>query len=208
MPHQATSKAAIILLLSVNILSAGAFTNDLVALTSLNSHIRIDIRYATTNNFSGQQVYPSKKAYLHQPAAEKLARAQEKLEARGLGLKVFDAYRPLGVQKIFWSIVPDEKYVADPKKGSRHNRGSAVDVTLVKLDSGEELEMPSGFDDFSPRAAYAFTNLPPAAVSNRALLRAVMTECGFLPFETEWWHFDDAGWTNYSILDVPFERLP
>jgi len=187
---------------------AGNYSNDLVAVTSINSCIRLDIRYATTNNFTGQQVYSSPKACLRRPAALKLSAAQQKLEEQGLALKVYDAYRPLSVQKIFWKIMPDERYVADPSKGSRHNRGSAVDVTLVGLNSGKELEMPSGYDDFTSRAGYAFTNLPPAAVSNRALLRAVMTGCGFIPFETEWWHFDDAGWTNYPILDVPLENLP
>jgi len=195
------------------ILSAGAgfsgsSSNDLVAVTSINSRVRLDIRYATTNNFTRRQVYPSAKACLHRPTALKLAKAQEKLEEQGLSLKVYDAYRPLSVQKIFWAIMPDERYVADPAKGSRHNRGSAVDVTLVELQSGRELEMPSGFDDFTTRASYAFTNLPPEAISNRALLRATMTECGFTPFETEWWHFDDTGWTNYPVLDVPLESLP
>ena len=104
--------------------------------------------------------------------------------------------------------MPDERYVADPAKGSRHNRGSAVDVTLVELKSGKEMEMPSGYDDFTERAHYAYTNLPPAAISNRALLRATMSKCGFVPLETDWWHFDDADWTNYPILDIPYERVP
>ncbi len=187
------------------IASGGNLPDDLVAITSVNSRIKLDIRYATTNNFTGRQVYPCAKAFLRKPSAVKLARAQELLEARGLGLMVYDAYRPLSVQKIFWSIMPDERYVADPAKGSRHNRGSAVDVTLVTLESGQELEMPSTYDDFSARAQYAFTNLPPAAISNRALLRATMIECGFEPFATEWWHFDDSTWTNYRVLDVPLE---
>lgn len=183
-------------------------SNDLVAITAINFRIKLDIRYATTNNFTGKQVYPCAKAYLHKPAAEKLSKAQELLEAKGLGLMVYDAYRPLSVQKIFWAIMPDERYVADPAKGSRHNRGSAVDVTLVKLDTGQAMEMPSAYDDFSERAQFVFTNLPPAAISNRTLLRATMTACGFVPFETEWWHFDDSGWTNYPVLDVPYTCLP
>ena len=194
--------------LRANILLADNGSNDLVAVTSVNNHIRLDIRYATTNNFTGKQVYPCAKACLRQPTAIKLAKAQKKLEEQGLGLKVYDAYRPLSVQKIFWAIMPDERYVANPAKGSRHNRGSAVDVTLVELQSGRELEMPSGYDDFSSKAHYAFTNLPPEAISNRALLRATMTECSFIPFETEWWHFDDADWQSYSVLDIPLESLP
>jgi len=201
-----------IMFLTAVLLAAVVFAdngvNDLVAVTSVNSRIRLDIRYATTNNFTGKQVYPCAKACLHRPTALKLTKAQKKLEEQGLGLKVYDAYRPLSVQKIFWTIMPDERYVADPAKGSRHNRGSAVDVTLVELKSGKELEMPSGYDDFSARAGYTFTNLPPKAISNRTMLRATMTECGFVPFETEWWHFDDADWTKYPILDIPLERLP
>lgn len=167
-----------------------------MAVTSVNARIALDIRYATTNNFTGRRVYPEAKAFLRKPTALKLGKAQQKLEERNLSLKVYDAYRPLSVQKIFWKIMPDERYVADPAKGSRHNRGSAVDVTMVELQSGRELNMPSGYDDFSPRAFYSFTNLPPEAVSNRALLRAVMSDCGFIPFETEWWHFDDADWQS------------
>lgn len=202
-----------IILLITSILPAmaafsGDGSNDLVAVTSINSCIRLDIRYATTNNFTGQQVYPCAKAYLHQPTALKLSKAQKKLEEKEIALKVYDAYRPLSVQKTFWAIMPDERYVADPAKGSRHNRGSAVDVTLVELKSGRELEMPSGYDDFSVRACYAYTNLPAAAVSNRALLRTTMSECGFIPFETEWWHFDDADWASFPILDIPLESLP
>ncbi len=200
--------SALILFLLVGAAGAGAFTNDLVAVTSVNSHIRLDLRYATTNNFTGRQVYPCARACLNKSTAAKLAGAQAKLEEQGLGLKVYDAYRPLSVQKIFWNIMPDERYVADPKKGSRHNRGSAVDVTLVDLRSGDELKMPSGYDDFSERAHYAFTNLPPEIVADRELLRSVMTSNGFLAFETEWWHFDDSDWTNFPVLDIPLESLP
>ena len=201
-----------IIFLTAALLAAVVFAddgaNDLVAVTSVNSHIRLDIRYATTNNFTGRQVYPSAKAYLHKSTAVKLDNVQKKLESKDFGLKVYDAYRPLSVQKIFWAIMPDERYVANPAKGSRHNRGSAVDVTLVELQSGRELEMPSGYDDFSARAHYAYTNLPPEIISNRALLRATMTECGFVPFETEWWHFDDSNWTNYPLLAIPYESEP
>jgi len=202
----------VIMFLTAALLAAVVFadsgSNDLVAVTSINNCIRLDIRYATTNNFTGKQVYPCAKAYLHKLTAVKLDNVQKKLKSKDFGLKVYDAYRPLSVQKIFWAIMPDERYVADPEKGSRHNRGSAVDVTLVELQSGRELEMPSGYDDFTAQAHYACTNLPPAAISNRALLRATMSECSFVPFETEWWHFDDADWESYPILDIPLESLP
>jgi D-alanyl-D-alanine dipeptidase len=180
----------------------------LVAVTSLCPNIVLDIRYATTNNFTGQQVYPSAKACLLIPTARKLAAAQAELEKQGLGLKVFDAYRPIAVQQRFWEIMPDERYVANPKKGSRHNRGSAVDVTLVRLDTKEELPMPTPYDDFSEKASYANTNLPPEVLANRQLLCDVMTRNGFLAFPTEWWHFDDADWEAYPLLNISIEELP
>jgi len=181
---------------------------DLVAVTSVNSHICLDIRYATTNNFTGRQVYPGAKAFLRQATAEKLAAVQADLERQHIGLKVYDAYRPLSVQRQFWAIMPDERYVANPIKGSRHNRGSAVDVTLVRLDTGAELPMPSGYDDFSERAHYAWTNASLEAIQDRSLLRDTMLRHGFAPMPTEWWHFDDTNWLAYDELDVPFSQLP
>jgi zinc D-Ala-D-Ala dipeptidase len=181
---------------------------DLVAVTSVNSHIVLDIRYATTNNFTGRRVYAVSRVFLRRATAAKLSAAQTELEQQGLGLKVFDAYRPLAVQKQFWAIMPDERYVADPAKGSRHNRGSAVDVTLVRRDAGAELPMPSGYDDFSARAHYDFTNLTADVIANRALLRNVMVRHGFAPMETEWWHFDDVDWKSYGVMDVPLEQIP
>ncbi len=188
-------------------LPAVAEQPDLIAVTAAAPGIRLDIRYATSNNFTGQAVYPAAEAYLRRPVAEKLAAVEAELETQNLGLKVFDAYRPLAVQKRFWEIMPDERYVADPQKGSRHNRGSAVDVTLVRRDTGIELPMPTPYDDFTEKAGWAYTNFPPEVLRNRELLREVMTRHGFLPFPTEWWHYDDAAWTNYSILDINFSDL-
>ena len=200
---RAMLKAALLLLAFMAAASAeqpcGA---DLVAVTAAHPRIRLDIRYATTNNFTGRRVYPDAHAFLRRATALKLAEAQNELEKSNLGLKVFDAYRPLAVQKIFWTIVPDERYVADPAKGSRHNRGGAVDVTLVKLDTGEELTMPTGFDDFSERAGYAFTNLEASVSGNRTLLRETMKRHGFAPMQTEWWHFDDTNFPQYPVLDI------
>lgn len=181
---------------------------DLVAVTAAHPRIRLDIRYATTNNFTGRPVYPSAKAFLRRATAENLAQAEDDLEKSGLGLKVYDAYRPLSVQKIFWSIMPDERYVADPAKGSRHNRGTAVDVTLVRLNTGAELPMPSGYDDFSDKAHYAYTNLTANVISNRTLLRDTMVRHGFAPLATEWWHFDDTNWPAYGLLDVDLDKIP
>lgn len=169
--------------------------------------LTLDIRYATKNNFTHTKVYPEARCCLRRPVAESLARVQSSLKMRGLRLKVFDCYRPLSVQKKFWELVPDEKYVADPKKGSRHNRGAAVDVTLVD-STGQEVEMPSGYDDFSEKAHRNFQRASKISKANRALLEKAMEREGFLGFETEWWHFDHKDWQNYPIEDIPFSEIP
>lgn len=166
-----------------------------------------ELLYATERNFTGKVVYPpSARAYLLQPAAEKLKRVQEKLRQKGLGLKIFDGYRPLSAQKIFWSLVPDPRYVADPKLGSKHNRGMAVDLTLVD-SRGRELEMPSSFDDFSERASHSFQGCSEVAKKHRSILKEAMVSAGFIPWEAEWWHYDAPGWESCPILDVSFEEL-
>jgi len=166
--------------------------------------IPLDIRYATPNNFMKQTLYPSAKAYLRAPAARALADVQRELAARGVGIKVFDAYRPYAVTVAMWEPIKNPDYVADPKKGSRHNRGAAVDLTLIDLKTGAELPMPTPYDDFTPRAAHAFTDLPADVLANRALLRDVMVKHGFDPLPSEWWHFDFRGWERFDLLDVPW----
>jgi D-alanyl-D-alanine dipeptidase len=178
----------------------------LVDIESVNPHIRLDIRYATANNFTRQVLYPKAKCYLRKPVAERLSEVQARLEGMSRGLRVFDCYRPLSVQKRMWALVPDERYVADPAKGSRHNRGAAVDVTLVGPD-GKDLDMPTPYDDFTEKAHGDYMNLPAAVIANRALLELVMKRAGFEPLPTEWWHFDAVGWESYGILDVDFDRL-
>lgn len=169
--------------------------------------IPLDIRYATANNFMKRQLYPVARAYLRAPAARALANVQEELRAKGLGIKVFDAYRPYRVTVAMWEPIRNPDYVADPAKGSRHNRGAAVDLTLIDLKTGEELPMPTGYDDFTPRAAHAFDDLPEDAKNNRALLRDVMTRHGFVPLPSEWWHYDFAGWERFELMDVSLESL-
>lgn len=174
------------------------FLAGFVDIATVNARIRLDIRYATTNNFTHQKVYDAARCVLREGTARKLDDVQQDLERMGLGLKVFDCYRPLEVQRKFWAILPDERYVADPSKGSRHNRGAAVDLTLVTA-GGQELQMPTAFDDFSEKAHRDYQTLPPAAIRNRALLERVMKKHGFIPLPTEWWHFDDADWRKYPI---------
>jgi D-alanyl-D-alanine dipeptidase len=178
---------------------------DLVDVQALSPDIRLDMRYATADNFTHHKIYPVAKCYLRRPVAERLARVQAALARDGLGLKVFDCYRPLSVQREFWRLVPDERYVADPAKGSRHNRGAAVDLTLVTR-AGEELTMPTSFDDFSERAHRDFRRLPRDRIRHREQLEQAMRREGFIPFPTEWWHFDDPDWQRYPMLDLPLDR--
>lgn len=179
---------------------------SLVDVQKINPRIKIDIKYATEDNFTGQKLYNVPKCFLRKFVALKLDSVQKELEKIGLGLKVWDCYRPLSVQKILWAIVPDERYVANPAKGSRHNRGCAVDLTLV--DSlGNELPMPTKYDDFTEKAHRNYNDLPDTVVKNRKLLEDVMKKYGFIPLPTEWWHFDFEGWEKFSILDIPLEKL-
>jgi len=176
---------------------------DLVDLTKAVPGIVLDIRYATTNNFTGQKLYPFAGCYLRRSSAEKLRAAQTELNARGYGLKVFDGYRPLSVQRRMWEVYPHPGYVADPKKGSRHNRGAAVDITLVRFGDGADVPMPTPYDDFTERAHRDFTNLPPEIIANRSLLESTLTRHGFVGLKTEWWHFDDSDWRRFPLLDIP-----
>jgi len=170
--------------------------------------VPLDIRYATANNFMKKPLYPVAKAYLRAPAARALNEVRQELARRGLGIKVFDAYRPYRVTVAMWEPIRNPDYVADPAKGSRHNRGAAVDLTLIDLRTGAELPMPTSYDDFTTRAAHAFADLPADAIENRALLRDVMVKHGFDPLPSEWWHYDFRGWETFELMDVWFDELP
>jgi zinc D-Ala-D-Ala dipeptidase len=173
--------------------------SDLVDIQKINPAIRLDMRYATANNFTRQQVYDSANCLLRSGTAQKLSEVQQELEKSRLGLKVYDCYRPLSVQRKFWALMPDERYVANPAKGSRHNRGAAVDLTLVD-STGKELPMPTAFDDFTEKAHRDYAQLPAEILKNRVFLEQAMSRHGFTGLPTEWWHFDDAGWQSYSIV--------
>jgi len=170
--------------------------------------IILDIRYATDENFTGEVIYPSARAFVRLPVAKALKRVQADLNRRNLGLKIYDAYRPYAATLKFWDVIGDTLFVAAPWKGSRHNRGCAVDVTLIDLNSGDELEMPTPFDDFSPQAASDYQNLPAAALENRDSMIEVMSKFGFIVMDSEWWHFDFKEWERFGLLDIPFEALP
>lgn len=183
--------------------------SDLVELTTLDAGIHLDIRYATSRNFLGTPLYSEARAFLQRPAAEALVRVQRSLAHDGYGLLVHDAYRPWYVTRLFWDATPVDKhdFVADPAKGSRHNRGCAVDLTLYDLASGTPVEMPSLYDEMSERAYPGYAGGTPAQRARRDLLRRHMEAEGFGVYATEWWHFDYRGWPAYAIQNVRFEDI-
>ncbi|HZS41736.1 MAG TPA: D-alanyl-D-alanine dipeptidase [Polyangia bacterium] len=187
------------------VLALGA-REPLVDLQSVHPNIRMDLRYATAANFTGRVIYPVARCFLRRAVAERLARVERDLAAEGLGLAMFDCYRPLSAQRLLWSLVPDERYVANPANGSHHNRGAAVDLTLVTA-AGAKLPMPTGFDDFSERAHRDFRGVDETARKNRERLERAMTARGFVPLATEWWHFDAPDWPAYPLADVDLRAL-
>lgn len=174
--------------------------SELVDLQSYIPNIQIDLKYATADNFTGEVVYDFQCCLLVKEAALQLREVQNELESLGLGLKVWDGFRPIAAQWKFWELVPDERYVSDPRKGGRHTRGTAVDLTLI-TQGGEELLMPSEFDDFSEKAHQGYMGVSDEAIYNREFLREIMERHGFIGLATEWWHFDLAGWQNYPPID-------
>ncbi|QCX34531.1 peptidase M15 [Caloramator sp. E03] len=178
----------------------------LVNVMDIDDSLVIDLRYATDNNFLKKKIYPLSLCILQLETAKKLLKANSEAKRLGYRIKVFDAYRPLSVQKLMWDLVQNEDFVAPPWKGSKHNRGAAVDVTLVNKN-GEELLMPSEFDEFSNRASINFMDVPKEAIENRELLGRIMTEAGFLRLNSEWWHFDDNEWYKYGLYDVGLEKF-
>jgi serine beta-lactamase-like protein LACTB len=185
-------------------------TSDLVELTSLDPTIKTELRYASDNNFLGTPLYPkTARAFMQRPAAEALVKANKALAARGYGLWVFDSYRPWMVTKMFWDATPEKfhHFVADPSKGSRHNRGCAVDLTLYELKTGKPVEMVSGYDEFSDRAYPNYWGGTSRQRWRRELLRRAMEDAGFTVYEAEWWHFDYKDWRSYRIGNQGFEEL-
>lgn len=181
--------------------------NELVDIEKIIKGIVLDIRYATINNFTHKVIYPSPKAFVRKPVAEALVKIQHELNEKGLGLKIFDAYRPYSVTLKFYEAFPDTNFVASPRFGSRHNRGCAVDLTIIDLKTKKELEMPTFFDDFTEKANHSYINLPKNALKNRQLLKEMMTKYGFVVYESEWWHYDFGGWRNFKLMDIAFEEL-
>jgi D-alanyl-D-alanine dipeptidase len=170
--------------------------------------IVLDLRYATSNNFMHRRLYPqnTNDTYLRLPAVKALSKVQVELNKKGLGLKVFDAYRPYSVTERFWELVHDERYVADPRKGSGHNRGIAIDLSIIDLATGRELNMGTGFDNFTDSAHHDFRELPQDVLANRQLLKETMERYGFNLLESEWWHYSWSNAEKFEILDLDISR--
>lgn len=183
---------------------------DLVEVAALDPTIKLDVRYATANNFMGRVLYSQPRVFLQRRAAQAVARAHRDLRRHGYGLLLFDGYRPWRVTRMMWDATPpaQRSFVADPAQGSKHNRGCAVDLSMYHLDSGREAEMPSAYDEFSERASPAYGGGTAEQRARRDLLRRVMEGEGFRVEPNEWWHFNCRDWRSYPILDVPFEDLP
>lgn len=176
---------------------------NLVRVKDIDASVVVDLKYATDDNFTNTRVYPTDaKALLRLETALKLKRANERFEKDGYRIKIWDAYRPKSVQEIFWALVPDPRYVADPAKGSVHNRGASVDITLVD-SNGKELLMPTDYDDFSEKASRSYTGSDASARENMKYMEKIMTESGFTGLPSEWWHFDDKS-GSYPLLDADF----
>jgi len=178
---------------------------DLVEIIPL---LQLDLRYAGKNNFMHKSLYPPvKTTYLRLPVARALLNVQMELSKKQLALKIFDAYRPYSVTKEMWKLIHDERYVADPHKGSGHNRGIAVDLTIVDINTQKELDMGTGFDNFTDSAHHAFKDFPGNILQNRKLLKDIMENNGFKALETEWWHYSWTKPEGFEVLDIPFKKF-
>ena len=186
-----------------------ARASDLVELTTLDPSIKLEIRYATTNNFAGAKFYDEPRAFMQRPAADAVVRASRALHALGYGLLIHDAYRPWYVTRMFWDAMPVDKrwLVANPAEGSKHNRGAAVDLTLYDLKTGQPIEMPSTYDESTGRAHADYPGGTALQRWHRALLRNAMVAQGFVINPLEWWHFDYDSWRDYAIGNITFDKI-
>lgn len=181
--------------------------NELIEIKKAIPSIVLDIRYATKNNFMEQVMYQQARAFARKPVVQQLKLIQAALKKKGYGLKIFDAYRPYAITVAFYAKASDKNFVANPAKGSKHNRGCAVDLSIIDLKTGKDVPMPTPYDSFSAAAAPSYTNLPAKVIENRDFLIATMEAHGFKVIDNEWWHFDFVGWQNYELMDIPFHKL-
>jgi len=181
--------------------------NELVEIKKAIPNIKLDIRYATKNNFMQQVMYKQARAFARRPVVAALKKIQNELNKKGYGLKIFDGYRPYAITVEFYKKASDKNFVANPAKGSKHNRGCAVDLTLINLKTGKELLMPTPYDSFSAAAAAKYEKVSPEAKKNRDFLITIMAKYQMNVLENEWWHYDFSNWKSYDLMDIPFEKL-
>lgn len=181
--------------------------DELVEIKKEIPSVVLDIRYATKNNFMKQVMYKQARAFARKPVVEHLKKIQAILKKKGYGLKIFDAYRPYAITIAFWEKASDKNFVANPAKGSKHNRGCAIDLTIIDLKTGKDVPMPTPYDSFEEAAAPHYSKLPAEVIKNRDFLISTMQANGFKVIYNEWWHFDFIGWQDYDLMDIPFERL-
>lgn len=180
---------------------------ELIDIKKAIPSVVLDIRYATKNNFMKQVMYKQARAFARKPVVEKLKLIQAKLNKQGYGLKIYDAYRPYAVTVSFYHKANDKNFVANPAKGSKHNRGCAVDLSIIDLKNGKDVPMPTPYDSFEAAAAPHYSKLPAHIIKNRDFLINTMQANGFKVIYNEWWHFDFIGWQDYDLMDIPFEKL-
>lgn len=181
--------------------------NELVEIIKAIPDIKLDIKYATKNNLVHQRVYKQARSFARKPVVESLQKIQAELKPQGLGLKIFDGYRPYAVTCLFYAAIRDTTFVAAPWRGSRHNRGCAIDLTVINLKTGKELPMPSGYDETTERSFHDYQGGTAEERKNREILRDAMTKHGFAIYKFEWWHYDFIGFERFDITDIPFEEL-
>lgn len=181
--------------------------NQLIEIKKAIPNISLDIRYATKNNFMQQVMYKQARAFARKPVVEALKKIQAELNKKGLGLKIFDGYRPYAITVAFYKKASDKNFVANPAKGSKHNRGCAVDLTIINLKTGKEIAMATPYDSFSAAAAANYPTVSAEVKKNREFLISIMRKNHLNVLENEWWHYDFTGWESYALMDIPFEKL-
>ena len=207
---QNSSPAKLVVVSSYNQYLASIKTNpnnELIEIKKAIPNIKLDIRYATKNNFMKQVMYKQARAFARKPVVESLKKIQRELNKKGYGLKIFDGYRPYAITVEFYKKASDKNFVANPSKGSKHNRGCAVDLTLIDLKTGKEVAMATPYDSFSAAAAANYEQVPAAVKKNRDLLITTMKKFQLNVLDNEWWHYDFSGWQQYDLMDIPFEKL-
>ena len=187
--------------MTISLVQASVIIDEhLVDIKALDTSLLIEIKYATADNFLKKVFYTDSNAYLRPQVAQALIKVQQELKDKGLGLKIWDAYRPMQAQEMMWTALPDPRYISDPKMGGRHTRGTAVDLTLVELNTGKELKMPTEFDNFTEKAHRDQVYCDPIVKANMKLLDEVMNKFGFTGLSTEWWHYDFNGWEEFGVV--------